>query len=236
MSKKINYTQVVDNTWANQRQRSSWHYDYDRKDPDFKTIMQIRGTWTECMNDFERWMPAGYNFHGDLNGFKGKKSLEYMSEKARAGWSDQTQYYHTTQTFPPVIERMRDLITNYLEIEEPYARCHKQLPGHQVPVHVDTFESYPGREKYPYLDLSQVIRVAVALSDWDLGHIWQIGNTPWIQWKAGDVIYSDMINLPHWTANCGGTPRYTMLVMGIAGPNTMDIIRNNDVQNITLDF
>lgn len=66
-----------------------------------------------------------------------------------------------------------------------------------------------------------------------LGHYITFGNTPWTGWKAGDILYFDWL-VPHGTANCGNTPRFSMFVTGFMTDEMRNWIQNDEFREIVL--
>jgi hypothetical protein len=213
-----------------------WHWDPTKIDSvDHKLIARVPGDYmNEVQKDELTFLPNGYNSKGDLRGYKGKKNLAYQKEKVDVGFTKETVYYDSSNTLTPKLTQLMQTIGNAFDLSQLHARIHKQKPGSILHLHTDRYQNYPARANNPGLDLTRVVRLAVALSDWDHGHLWLNGNTPWVQWKAGDVIHVEFLNVPHCTANCGKTPRYTMLMMGIKGKNT-DRLFEGDTLNLKLD-
>lgn len=82
-----------------------------------------------------------------------------------------------------------------------------------VPPHQD---GYPGYSKRNSVTVPETIhRAVIFLEDWKSGHYFEIADYPIIQWKAGDWV-SWQYDAPHFAANIGVEPRYTLQITGIA--------------------
>ena len=66
----------------------------------------------------------------------------------------------------------------------------------------------------------RVLRVFIALNDWQPGQFWEYGNFVHRNWKAGDVTTFDWRNVPHSTANAGFHPRATLQITGVMTDKT----------------
>jgi hypothetical protein len=97
-------------------------------------------------------------------------------------------------------------------------RIHVQMPGEVWNLHLDKLEKW--NPDYP----SSVMRIQIALTDWEQGHFWSYGNYNHQQWRAGDVTTFDWRNLPHCTANAGHNPRVTLQLTGIITEKTTEFI------------
>ena len=70
----------------------------------------------------------------------------------------------------------------------------------------------------------KIMRVMIALNDWEPGHFWSYGNYQYQQWRAGDVTTFDWQNIPHCTANAGHNPRLTFQLTGVMTEKTTAFI------------
>lgn len=82
--------------------------------------------------------------------------------------------------------------------------------GDIMPTHVDHFSRYCEIFEVTRED---VWRCVVFLEDWQSGHYFDIGGNAFVNYKAGEwVMWS--CNEPHFAANIGVSPRYTLQVTG----------------------
>jgi len=87
----------------------------------------------------------------------------------------------------------------------------KQLPGHCIPVHTDTYYTFAKNNK---VDKTEIVRVNIFLERWKTGHYFEVNNTPILNWRAGDAIILTT-DKPHLSANAGIEPKYTMQITGL---------------------
>ena len=104
-------------------------------------------------------------------------------------------------------------------MENSKMRLHVQQPGQVWNLHLDKLE------KWHPEDPSKVMRVMIALNDWEPGHFFSYGNYMHSGWHAGDVTTFDWRNLPHATANAGHAPRVTLQLTGVVTDRTRDFLR-----------
>ena len=91
--------------------------------------------------------------------------------------------------------------TNNLGWKNVGTSFYRMDTGTVLPVHSDTYKKYielydlHGREP-------DICRAIVFLEDWHSGHYLEIGNTPVVGWKQGDVFLWEY-DAPHMAANQG---------------------------------
>jgi hypothetical protein len=110
-------------------------------------------------------------------------------------------------------------ITELFALGDCMERIHVQMPGEVWNLHLDKLEKWA--PDAPWM----VMRVQVALTDWEPGHFWSYGNYNHQQWHAGDVTTFDWQNIPHSTANAGHNPRVTYQLTGIITEKTNDFLK-----------
>jgi hypothetical protein len=93
------------------------------------------------------------------------------------------------------------------------------MPGEVWNLHLDKLEKWAPNAPWT------VMRVQVALTDWEQGHFWSYGNYNHQQWHAGDVTTFDWQNLPHCTSNAGHNPRVTYQLTGIITEKTNEFLK-----------
>jgi hypothetical protein len=104
-----------------------------------------------------------------------------------------------------------------------------QVPGEVWNLHIDKLY------KWAPEDPSRVLRVFVALTDWQQGHFWSYGNYNYSGWRAGDVTTFDWANVPHSTANAGHVPRATFQITGVITPDTTKFLtrlKNSSIMTV----
>jgi len=86
-------------------------------------------------------------------------------------------------------------------------------PGHGIPMHTDTFNSYKSYYNIPKDKDITVKRYFVAISPWDWGHMLQVHNNVLTHWQTGDTW-----NIPemtyHLSVNFGIAPKYSLTLTG----------------------
>lgn len=206
----------VPTSWNERRKRSSYHWDNKINDIDSPMIwlnkVSLKGDWSHELEN------AVYDHTTQTNL---SKILERNSaqESLALGLNPRLKSYrcHTTASNQPLIHSMM----MHLGIKATHVKIHKQLPGDFNLLHMDTMSQDIAHETntdtdYDLIDDESVdtVRVVIALNDWQWGHFFQLGNTMWHKWDAGDLVYWDWKNLPHSTANAGHVPRYAGIITG----------------------
>ena len=79
------------------------------------------------------------------------------------------------------------------------------------PAHADSYISY--RKLWNITDPKQVWRCIVFLEDWKSGHYFEIDGVAHLNWQRGDYCVWNY-DVPHFAANIGVEPRYTMQITG----------------------
>ena len=110
-------------------------------------------------------------------------------------------------------------ISDLFGLDDCMERIHVQMPGEVWNLHLDKLEKWSPSEPW------RVMRIQVALTDWEQGHFWSYGNYNHQQWRAGDVTTFDWQNIPHCTANAGHNPRVTYQLTGIITEKTNDFLK-----------
>jgi hypothetical protein len=88
---------------------------------------------------------------------------------------------------------------------------YRQLTLDMFPLHADSYLSY--RKMWNIEDPNRIWRCIVFLEDWKSGHYFEMDGTPFVNWKQGDYCVWNY-NVPHFAANIGIEPRYTMQITG----------------------
>lgn len=216
---KWEYTQAI----------SNWHFDPWKIEtpPPFKVFMRIEGDWKKWLQELEYEIKVS-----TLNyGFKGTDHDNIIeNDFLNWGYSKEMIQYDRTYKVPQPLRRVGE----QLHLKHPDIRIHRQMPGMVAPIHIDTYCSHPAMDKNPELDISDCRRFVIQLTDWDWGHFWSFGNSPWQQWKAGEVAYFESRDVIHCTANAGKSPRLTMTVTGWLTEKTRELVEG-DFKVIHLD-
>jgi hypothetical protein len=81
-----------------------------------------------------------------------------------------------------------------------------------LPLHQDSYTSYI--KMFDISDPSVIWRAIFFLEDWKSGHYFEIDGSAHVNWRAGDYVLWNN-NVPHYAANIGKEPRYTMQITGM---------------------
>lgn len=205
--------------WDYIRHFSRWHFDKWKKEPDpFKVFMRIEGDWQKELEALKYEIDVGL----DNYVHKGGKG-DGLIERDFIDWGyrpDMVQYQRTYEV-PEIFVR----VAEKLKLLHPDIRIHRQMPGMVAPIHADAYCSHPAIHENPTLNVAEMRRFIIQLTDWDWGQFWGFGNNPWVQWKAGDVVYFESREIVHCTANAGKSPRVSMIVTGWMTEETKKLIK-----------
>jgi hypothetical protein len=189
-----------------------------------RDIETIRETWNDqSINQIEQSVSK-----------KGQRQLEIMkgqkNEKLLAGYKSDDPMYRINNCGP---DSFFTHLSKQLGLDQGLARYHVQFPGEVTAWHTDIFS--PAHE---FLDESaedqndesvgrdkNIRRILIALEDWKWGQFLQFGMTPWLDWKAGDIIYWNY-GVAHGGANMGYVPRISVSITGKITDRFMDICHN----------
>lgn len=139
-------------------------------------------------------------------------------------------------------------IVDSLNLENVNANINLQPPNSVKNLHMDTLTCYyrdgmaqdfSNLEFDPATrqpkDFPQLYRILVALTDWQPGWMFQLGVDQWVNWKKGDVIALDWLNVAHSTANASFVSRPLLKITASAKDNWIaDVIKNNTFKTITI--
>ncbi len=199
-------------SWEITRTRSQYHFDTDKIDPRWDTVKlvkQLENTWAdELAKVIEDSNPVTWRTRGKSDDPLQRASEEYDQEEydlERIGMSKDYVLTNLNYQLTPELQRIADSFN----LDNSMARLHVQWPGQVWNLHIDKLE------KWMPEDPARVERYFVQLTDWQQGHFWSFGNYTWQNWRAGDVVTFDWLNVPHSTANAGHSPRVTLQVTGV---------------------
>lgn len=164
-------------SWENSKERSKYHFDYFKNDPQVDKVIKLGKIVADYSDDVKQIITNKGNITDSLKKISRLFSLESCDEQVIV-----------------------------------------QLPGQIDILHIDQLQSYSSAEPW------RVMRIHVALTDWEQGHFYNYGNYNHQQWHAGDVTTFDWQNLPYSTANAGHNPRITFQLTGILTERTTDFI------------
>jgi hypothetical protein len=218
--------------WEESKQRSQYHFDTTQMDPRYDTIKQLgrlAPTWSDDLPDIiNNANPATWA----TRGYKGKDvqapSEELVKEEydlEQTGYGKDYVITHLNWTIPASLQRISDAFA----LADCMNRIHVQVPGEVWNLHIDKLY------KWAPEDPTKVLRVFVALTDWQQGHFWSYGNYNYSGWRAGDVTTFDWANVPHSTANAGHRPRTTFQLTGVITPDTTKFLtrlKNSSIMTV----
>jgi hypothetical protein len=209
----------MNSSWELTKQRSNYHFDNFRLDPEVDTVTMlgnIQPFWlAELDTILDQGQPKTWRTRGQG---ADRASEEYDQEEhdlEQFGYGKDYVVSDLTWNVP----EMFDKINLWFGMDNSKMRLHVQRPGQIWNLHLDKLE------KWNLEDPSQVMRIMVALTDWEPGHFFSYGNYVYTQWRAGDVTTFDWQNIPHATANAGHVPRATLQITGVVTEKTRDFLR-----------
>lgn len=209
----------MNSSWELTKQRSTYHFDNFRLDPDVDKVTflgNILPFWSSELDEIMKlaqpktWRNRGQGADRD--------SKEYDQEDydlEQQGYGKDYIVSDLTWDVPETFNK----IGIWFGMDNSKMRLHVQRPGQMWNLHLDKLEKW-----YPE-DPSKVMRVMIALNDWEPGHFFSYGNYVHTQWRAGDVTTFDWQNIPHSTANAGHVPRATIQLTGVVTDRTREFLR-----------
>ena len=209
----------MNSAWELTKQRSNYHFDNFRFDPDQDRVTflgNIDPFWKEELATIpDLVQPKTWRTRG-----KGadRTAAEYDQEEydlEQFGYGKDYVVGDLTWDVPKVFDRL--LV--WFGMDNAQMRLHVQRPGQVWNLHLDKLE------KWNPEDPSKVMRVMIALTDYEPGHFFSYGNHIHTGWRAGDVHTFDWQNIPHSTANAGHGPRITLQMTGVVTDTTRDFLR-----------
>ena len=205
-------------SWDKLTEKSKYHFNNELVDPSWDTVLNLgkfdTTNWESDVEDIVlRSQPANW----ETRGFKGEgvnvpkpELIEEEYDLERAGIDPKVVITDLDWTLSPQFQAIADAFA----LTDCMARIHVQKPGQLWHLHIDKlYKWYPEKP-------NQVMRVFIALTDWQPGQFWEYGNYHYRGWKAGDVHTFDWQNVPHSTANAGFHPRVTLQLTGIVTAET----------------
>jgi hypothetical protein len=207
--------------WEESKAKSNYHFDNFKNDPQVdkithlgKLIGDYKQTVAEAIASAKpaTWETRGYKGEGVPPPREDLIKEEYDLEKAGYG-----KDYVITHMNWKLNDQLKG-ISNLFGLEDCMERIHVQMPGEVWNLHLDKLGKWCPEEPW------RVIRIFVALTDWEQGHFWSYGNFMHTQWRAGDTYTFDWQNLPHSTANAGHNPRVTYQLTGVLTEQSNEFI------------
>jgi hypothetical protein len=206
-------------SWDESKKKSKYHFDNFKNDPQVDKVVKLGKIVADYSDDVKQAIanakPATWRTRGAID--KTRPESELASEDydlERFGYGKDYQIAHLNWEITPNLKK----ITELFALEDCMERIHVQMPGEVWNLHLDKLEKWAPEEPW------NVIRIQIALTDWEPGHFWSYGNYLHQQWRAGDVTTFDWQNIPHSTANAGHKPRVTYQLTGIITEKTNEFI------------
>lgn len=210
----------MNGSWAITKQRSKYHFDHTRFDPEQDKITYLGNITPFWLSELtaiqELARPKTWRTRGQGTD---RPSEEYDQEDydlEQFGYGKDYVVGDLSWEVPATFDRILD----WLGMDNAKMRLHVQRPGQVWNLHLDKLE------KWNPEDPSRVMRVMIALNDWEPGHFFSYGNYVHSQWRAGDVTTFDWQNIPHSTANAGHNPRITLQITGVVTDKTKDFLNS----------
>lgn len=205
--------------WEVTKERSNYHFDNFKNDPQVDKVIKLGKIVADYRDDVKQAVatakPATWRTRGKVGKSRPEEELaseDYDLEKF--GYGKDYQITHLNWELTPNLKKISDLFG----LQDCMERIHVQMPGEVWNLHLDKLEKWAPEEPW------NVIRIQIALTDWEQGHFWSYGNYLHQQWRAGDVTTFDWQNVPHATANAGHSPRVTYQLTGIITEQTTEFI------------
>jgi len=106
---------------------------------------------------------------------------------------------------------LANLAKQDIVLHKPGTSFYRMNPGDILPRHQDQYTSYC---QYHNVEPEQVWRAIVFLQQWNPGFLFEIEQTPVVQYPAGTFVLWNY-DAPHMAGNLGSVPRYTLQITGI---------------------
>ncbi len=206
-------------SWEQSKLRSKYHFDATKINPNYDTVVKLGKIIADYSSDVSEAIihskPATWRTRGRVGKSRPEEELaaeDYDLEKT--GYGKEHVVSHLSWKISPQLQKISDLFG----LQDCMERIHVQMPGEVWNLHLDKLQKWAPSEPW------RVMRIQVALTDWEQGHYWSYGNYLHQQWRAGDVTTFDWMNVPHSTANAGHNPRVTFQLTGVATEQTNEFL------------
>jgi hypothetical protein len=206
--------------WEETKKRSKYHFDNFKNDSQVDKVIKLGRITADYTDDVKQAVanakPATWRTRGKVG--KSRPESELASEDydlEKFGYGKDYQITHLNWQITPNLKKISELFG----LDDCMERIHVQMPGEVWNLHLDKLEKWAPDAPWT------VMRIQVALTDWEQGHFWSYGNYNHQQWRAGDVTTFDWQNLPHSTANAGHNPRVTFQLTGIITEKTNEFLK-----------
>lgn len=212
---------MISSSWEQTKLRSRYHFDNKKLDPLFDQVLHLGSfvpLWQDEVSDIVAesravtWRTRG---NPDKPSRPESELAAEDYDLEREGYGKDYEVTNLNWNIPTVLQR----ISNLFALSDSMTRIHVQMPGQVWNLHLDKLE------KWAPQDPDSVLRVQIALTDWEPGQFWTYGNYSHTMWSAGDVTTFDWQNIPHATANASHHPRVTLQVTGVKTEHTHHFLR-----------
>lgn len=209
----------MNSSWKLTKQRSNYHFDNFRFDPDQDKITflgNLNPFWqSELISIQDLANPKTWRTRGKDADRTNKEYDQEDYDLEQFGYGKDHVVSDLTWEVPETFNR----ILVRFGMDNAKMRLHVQRPGQIWNLHLDKLE------KWNPDDPSKIMRIMIALNDYEPGHFFSYGNYIHTGWHAGDVTTFDWQNIPHSTANAGHGPRITLQMTGIVTDTTRNFLR-----------
>ena len=209
----------MNSSWELTKQTSNYHFDNFRLDPDQDKVTLLGNIAPFWQSELEQIVKAARPVTWRTRGKNSDRPAEEYDQEEydleQQGYGKDYIVSDITYDVPETFDK----IAVWFGLADSKMRLHVQHPGQVWNLHLDKLQ------KWNLQDPSQVMRIMIALTDWQPGHFWSYGNYVHSQWRAGDVTTFDWQNIPHSTANAGHTPRITLQMTGVITEKTRNFLR-----------
>lgn len=173
----------------------------------FQTIARFKGNWDGELDEAVR---------------TAKKHL-YTKRTEHSDYLWNVSDFTKFRTFKLMPIKLGFIKDNYISVLQ------MQRPGCVIPKHRDpkSILEFPGFE-------GKGVRVLIMLASWEYGQLMCFNNNFLTGWNKGDVIYSDVSTVWHFTANCSSHSRPLLQITGAANDHLLESIRENRFRTINI--
>lgn len=210
---------MTQSAWELTKQTSNYHFDNFRFDPDQDKVTYLGNLapfWQDIQDQLiESATPKTWRTRGQG---QDRPAEEYDQEEYDLEHYGYGRDYVVSDLTWELPEEFKRLELRF-GMENSKMRLHVQHPGQMWNLHLDKLQ------KWNPEDPGQVMRIMIALTDWEPGHFFSYGNYVHTGWRAGDVTTFDWQNIPHATANAGHGPRLTLQLTGVVTEATRNFLR-----------
>lgn len=206
----------MNGSWEITKQRSNYHFDntkFDLEQDKVTYLGNIEPFWLselEAIKELAR--PKTWRTRGQGSDRPGTEYDQEDYDLEQFGYGKEFVVSDLTWEVPATF----NCIVDWLGMDNCKMRLHVQRPGQMWNLHLDKLE------KWNPEDPSKVMRIMIALNDYEPGHFFSYGNYIHTGWRAGDVHTFDWQNIPHSTANAGHNPRITLQITGVKTSKTQE--------------